>query len=309
VHGKCVCQHNTDGLNCEKCKEFYNDAPWSPAVGFEDNACRQCNCNGHSDKCHFEIKVYEASNDTSGGVCDNCQHNTLGNHCEFCKPYFYHDPLKDTSDPNTCIPCDCDPDGTHGGGICEGHTNRRLAIIAGTCLCKQNVEGKRCDQCKPGYFGLSATNFFGCQYNNSPGYWGLGNSLHPCSACNCDIGGARSVVCSQSTGQCDCLPNIVGLQCKQPADGYYFIPLDYYIYEAEKAQALSGSATIDSLFFIHVYIFIEANGLAYYMTKTNTGISWSPLAESERYTLDVVDCFCGTKCLPQNRKYNTFCEC
>ncbi|XP_040199485.1 laminin subunit beta-4-like isoform X1 [Rana temporaria] len=277
VHGKCVCQHNTDGLNCEKCKEFYNDAPWSPAVGFQDNACRQCNCNGHSDKCHFEIKVYEASNGTSGGVCDNCQHNTLGNHCEFCKPYFYHDPLKDSSDPNTCIPCDCDPDGTHGGGICEGHTNRRLAIIAGTCLCKQNVEGKRCDQCKPGYFGLSATNFWGCQYcgcnqfGSLPssicdaitgqcqcqnfatgqycdecmaGYWGLGNSLHPCSACSCDIGGAHSVVCSQSTGQCDCLPNIVGLQCKQPADGYYFIPLDYYIYEAEKAQALSGSATI-----------------------------------------------------------------
>ncbi|XP_063786062.1 laminin subunit beta-4 [Pseudophryne corroboree] len=277
VHGKCVCQHNTDGLNCEKCKEFYNDAPWSPAVGFEDNACRKCNCNGHSDKCHFDMLVYQENNSTSGGVCEDCQHNTKGNQCELCKPYFYHDPLRDISDPNTCIACDCDPDGTEGNGLCQCHTDHRLGIIAGTCLCKENVEGIRCDQCKPGYFGLSATDPAGCQYCSCnpfgillssvcdvftgqcqcqslatglycdeclPGYWGLGNSLYACSACNCDIGGAHSSVCYQSTGACDCLPNIIGLQCNQPENGYYFVPLDYYIYEAEKAQALSGSATI-----------------------------------------------------------------
>ncbi|XP_068129732.1 laminin subunit beta-4 [Hyperolius riggenbachi] len=277
VHGKCVCQHNTDGLNCEKCKEFYNDAPWRPAVGFEDNACKKCNCNGHSDKCHFDMNVYQANNGTSGGVCEDCQHNTVGNQCEFCKTFFYRDPLRDISDPDTCIPCDCDRDGTFGGGLCEGHTNRRLGIIAGTCLCKQHVEGIRCDQCKPGYFGLSATYILGCKYCGCnpfgslpssvcdaisgqcqcqnfatgqycdeciPGYWGLGNSLHACSACDCDIGGAHSSECSQSTGQCNCLPNIVGRQCNKPADGYYFVSIDYYIYEAESAQALSGSATI-----------------------------------------------------------------
>ncbi|XP_069813789.1 laminin subunit beta-4 [Dendropsophus ebraccatus] len=277
VHGKCVCQHNTDGLNCEKCKEFYDDAPWSPAEGFEDNSCKKCNCNGHSDRCHFDMLVYQANNGTSGGVCEDCQHNTKGNQCELCKLYFYHDPLKDITDPDTCIPCDCDPNGTHGYGLCEGKTDRRLGIIAGTCFCKENVEGLRCDNCKPGYFGLNANDPVGCKYCGCntfgtlpfsfcdavtgqcqcqsfatgqycdkclPGYWGLGNSLYPCSACNCDIGGAHTSVCSQSTGQCDCLPNIVGLQCNEPANGYYIVPLDYYIYEAEKAQALSGSATI-----------------------------------------------------------------
>ncbi|KAM9311734.1 laminin subunit beta-4 [Gastrophryne carolinensis] len=277
VHGKCVCQHNTEGLNCEKCKEFFNDAPWRPAIAFEDNACRKCNCNGHSNKCNFDMRVYKANNGTSGGVCEDCQHNTIGNQCEFCRPFYYRDPLKEVTDLKTCIRCDCDSDGTHGGGLCEGHTNHRKGIIAGTCLCKQNVEGIRCDHCKPGYFGLSASDFLGCQYCSCnpfgslpssvcdgvtgqclcqnfatgkhcdeciPGYWGLGNSLLSCSACNCDIGGAHSIVCSNATGQCDCLPNIVGLQCNQPADGYYFVSLDYYIYEAEKAQALSGSATI-----------------------------------------------------------------
>ncbi|XP_075062065.1 laminin subunit beta-4 [Mixophyes fleayi] len=278
VHGKCVCQHNTDGLNCEKCKEFYNDAPWSPAVGFEDNACRKCNCNGHAYRCHFDMLVYLANNGTSGGVCEDCQHNTKGNQCDLCKPYFYHDPRKDISDPNTCIACDCDPNGTIENGLCQCHTDHRKGIIAGSCLCKENAEGIRCDQCKPGYFGLSATDPVGCQYCSCnhfgtlpssvcdaftgqchcqshamgrycdeclPGYWGLGNSLYACSSCNCDIGGAHSSVCSQSTGECACLPNIVGRQCNQPENGYYFIPLDYYIYEAEKAQALSGSATIE----------------------------------------------------------------
>ncbi|KAM8974024.1 laminin subunit beta-4 [Pelodytes ibericus] len=275
VHGKCVCQHNTDGLNCEKCKEFYNDAPWRPAVGSNDNACRKCNCNGHSNKCHFDMALYLTTN--SGGVCEDCQHNTRGNECEQCKSYFYHDPHKDISDVYSCIPCDCDPEGTKESGLCECHTDESRGAIAGTCLCKENVEGFRCDQCKPGYFALSASDPLGCQYCNcnpfgsvpfsvchpvsgecrcqrfatgryceecNPGYWGLGNSLYPCSPCNCDIGGALNNLCSQGSGQCDCLPNINGRQCNQPAPGYYFTPLDYYIYEAENAQPLSGSASI-----------------------------------------------------------------
>ncbi|XP_018108129.1 laminin subunit beta-4 isoform X2 [Xenopus laevis] len=272
VHGKCVCQHNTDGVNCEKCKEFYNDTPWAPAVAFKENACRKCNCNGHSEKCHFDMAVYLANNRNSGGVCDDCQDNTMGNHCELCKPYFYRNPLQDTSDPYACIPCDCDPDGTQGNGLCQSQTNQRLGTLAGACLCKENVEGIRCDQCNSGYFGLSANDPLGCQYCNCnpfgslkfstcdtvtgecqcqqfatgryceeciPGYWGLGNSVHSCTPCNCDIGGALSDLCSQSNGQCDCRPNLNGRHCNQPKPGHYIIPLDYYFYEAENALLLT----------------------------------------------------------------------
>ncbi|KAF4793886.1 laminin subunit beta 4 [Turdus rufiventris] len=143
------------------------------------HASQCCNCNSHSSRCHFDMAVYQASGGVSGGVCEDCQDNTTGQHCDQCKPSFYQDPLKAISDPQACLR-----------------------------------------------------------------YWGLGNSLYGCSPCDCDIGGSQNNLCSLKDGQCECLPNIVSRQCNEPAPGYFFLPLDYYIYEAEHAKPLSGSAPL-----------------------------------------------------------------
>ncbi|XP_062455329.1 laminin subunit beta-4 [Rhea pennata] len=277
VHGRCICHHNTAGVSCERCKDFYNDAPWRPAEGAQANACKQCKCNGHSDRCHFDMAVYQANGGDSGGVCEDCQHNTMGQHCDQCKLFFYQDPLKVISDPHACLPCDCDPEGTLHDGLCESHTDPALGTTAGRCPCKENVEGVHCDKCRPNYYGLRGNNPLGCQPCNCDpsgslpfsscdpvtgkclcqryatgrrcekcvlGYWGLGKSLHGCSPCDCDVGGSQSNLCSPKDGQCTCLPNIVSRQCNEPASGYFFLPLDYYIYEAEHAKPLSGSAPL-----------------------------------------------------------------
>nr|XP_015824219.2 laminin subunit beta-2 isoform X1 [Nothobranchius furzeri]XP_054602176.1 laminin subunit beta-2 isoform X1 [Nothobranchius furzeri] len=272
IHGRCVCKHNTEGLNCERCKPFHNDSPWRPAEVEEPHTCTECNCNGHSDRCHFDMAVYLATGNTSGGVCDDCQHNTMGRKCEMCKPFYYQDPNRDIRDPRACVACDCDPVGSFEGGICDSHTNLDTGMISGQCRCKANVKGQRCDSCKNGHYGLSQSDPLGCQPCNcdprgiimmdapcdqisgdcsckrhvigrycsqcEPEYWGLSNDLGGCRPCDCDFGGAYNNRCMMDSGQCGCRKHLIGRQCSEVQPGYFCAPLDFYTYEAENANGV-----------------------------------------------------------------------
>uniref|UniRef100_A0A4W6G2C9 Laminin, beta 2-like n=1 Tax=Lates calcarifer TaxID=8187 RepID=A0A4W6G2C9_LATCA len=273
IHGRCVCKHNTEGLNCERCRDFHNDLPWQPAEAENPHTCRECNCNSHSNQCHFDMALYLATGNVSGGVCDDCLHNTMGHNCEMCKPFYYKDSNKDIRDPR--VSCDCDPVGSLEGGVCDSHTDSDMGMIAGQCRCKANVKGTRCDDCKEGYYGLSQNDPLGCQpcncdprgiimtgapcdqisgdcsckryvtgrYCNQclPEYWGLSNDLAGCRPCDCDFGGAFNNRCMMENGQCDCRRHLIGRQCSEVQPGYFCAPLDYYKYEAEDATGRSPS--------------------------------------------------------------------
>ncbi|XP_026888172.2 laminin subunit beta-3 [Electrophorus electricus] len=195
VNGVCECQHNTAGLNCERCADLYNDHPWRPAKRDNPHTCKRCECNNHAQRCRFDSELYKLSGRRSGGVCVGCQHHTTGPRCEQCIPNYYRNPHSNMQSPDACLRCQCDSMGSEKGGQCDQ--------VTGACLCKANVEGARCDRCKPGYFGLSTANPLGC------------------SKCSCSTTGSLHGMCDPVTGQCACRPKTEGLSCDRCTIGLW----------------------------------------------------------------------------------------
>uniref|UniRef100_A0A7N5P2J0 Laminin subunit beta-3 n=1 Tax=Ailuropoda melanoleuca TaxID=9646 RepID=A0A7N5P2J0_AILME len=192
VHDVCVCQHNTAGPNCERCAPFHSNRPWRPADDQDPHECQRCDCNGHSESCHFDPAVFAASQGTNGGVCDNCRDHTEGKNCERCQLHYFRNRRPGASIQETCIPCECDPDGAVPGVPCDP--------VTGQCVCKEHVQGERCDLCKPGFTGLTYANPQGCH------------------RCDCSLlGSRRDMPCNEESGQCLCLPHVVGPKCDQCA--------------------------------------------------------------------------------------------
>ncbi|XP_061026258.1 laminin subunit alpha-3 isoform X1 [Eubalaena glacialis] len=179
--GVCIdCQHNTAGVNCEKCAKGYY-RPYDVPVHAPDG-CIPCSCHpDHAEDCQQGL-----------GRC-TCRPNFRGDHCEECAAGYHHFPVCSripvfpisTPSPEDPVAgdikgCDCNLAGVLPQ-ICDA---------LGRCLCRPGVGGPRCDACRWGFY-----------------------SFPICQACQCSALGSYQTLCSPVTGQCECQPGITGQRC------------------------------------------------------------------------------------------------
>ncbi|XP_046731276.1 netrin-4 isoform X2 [Silurus meridionalis] len=163
VQGKCVCTHHTAGAHCEKCAPLYNDRPWRAGNGSngEPNPCQKCECHGHANKCHFSQRVWISTGGTSGGVCDNCKHNTMGRKCHRCRLGYRRQLGRPLHSHQACTKCRCSSVGSmpvsyNDETIWWCHPRTRQ------CHCKTGVGGTSCSHCLPGYWGFGSEGCSPC---------------------------------------------------------------------------------------------------------------------------------------------------
>uniref|UniRef100_A0A8C7TGI4 Laminin subunit alpha 3 n=1 Tax=Oncorhynchus mykiss TaxID=8022 RepID=A0A8C7TGI4_ONCMY len=208
--GVCInCQHNTAGVNCELCADgFYRPHGVPPQ---SHSGCIPCRCDARTT----------AACEMGTGRC-RCRAEFTGNNCERCADGYYGYPQcirYPIYQPTTKSPA---------GHIVECLCDRRGSVLelcdaSGRCVCREGVEGRQCDRCRPGHH-----TFPNCQISGHclchPGVVG-----QQCDRCS--VSGLRFPQCSGyltrfflcKSGQCFCKPNVCSHTCDTCKEGYYLL--------------------------------------------------------------------------------------
>ncbi|KAJ8737311.1 hypothetical protein PYW07_000582 [Mythimna separata] len=159
---ECTCPKEYEGLSCQKCASGYvrkKVGPWlgdcmpeeCPPGTYGDPSsgipCKQCPCPLTNRENQF---ARTCSLGQDGSVYCDCFPGYEGKHCEVCAPGYEGNPMVPG---NTCRPVardNCNPTGT------------KLIRPPDECVCKDNVQGRFCDQCKNDSFYLSSDFRHGC---------------------------------------------------------------------------------------------------------------------------------------------------
>uniref|UniRef100_A0A8B9L7J4 Netrin-G2 n=1 Tax=Astyanax mexicanus TaxID=7994 RepID=A0A8B9L7J4_ASTMX len=145
---QCVCDHNTTGQDCQRCKKGYKAKSWKagsylPIPNGTPNTCAQagtssgsnCECYGHSNRCSYIDYLNIVT-------CVSCKHNTRGQNCQHCRMGYYKNASAELDDESVCVECGCNQMGSLHDR-CNG---------TGFCQCKDGTTGTKCDECFPGYY-------------------------------------------------------------------------------------------------------------------------------------------------------------
>uniref|UniRef100_A0A5F8GGL0 Laminin subunit alpha 3 n=1 Tax=Monodelphis domestica TaxID=13616 RepID=A0A5F8GGL0_MONDO len=143
--GVCInCQHNTAGVNCERCLQGYY-RPYNVPVE-APHGCMPCSCNPeYTDGC-----------EQGTGRCI-CKPNFRGENCEHCAKGYYNFPFclsipiypvftprpEASTTPSGITACQC-----YGIGAAPGDCDRKT----GRCFCQPGFHGFSCEECAVGYF-------------------------------------------------------------------------------------------------------------------------------------------------------------
>ncbi|KAM6217502.1 laminin subunit alpha-1 [Rhynchocyon petersi] len=202
---QCQCEHNTCGESCNKCCPGYHQQPWRPGTVSSGNTCEECNCHNKAKDCYYDENVAHqrrsmniAGQFQGGGVCINCEQNTMGINCETCVDGYYRPNRVSPYDDHPCHPCDCDPLGSLSS-VCvkdDLHSDLQHGKQPGQCACKEGYAGEKCDRCQFGFKGYPI-----------------------CVRCECSLAG--SVNEDPCTEPCLCKENVEGENCDRCKSGFY----------------------------------------------------------------------------------------
>lgn len=231
----CDCPPNYTGLSCEECAPGFYRLSTGPHGGF----CVPCLCNGHASEC-----------DLHTGVCLNCQHNTIGDHCDQCAVGYHGNAKQGT--PMDCLICACPLPllGNNFASSCDVSSDGEKIH----CNCDEGYRGARCEGCSSGYYGrpevqgdyckpcqcsgnIDTNDIRSCDtvtgeclqcLNNTfgpacalcaPSFYGDAVNAKNCQQCVCDSLGTAE--CNSFTGECVCKKNVVGDKCDRCEENHY----------------------------------------------------------------------------------------
>ncbi|CAG09220.1 unnamed protein product, partial [Tetraodon nigroviridis] len=168
--------YSTEPSAVYRCSNGYYGQPTVPG-----GSCQPCHCHGNLD-----LAVPDSC-DPVTGQCLRCRQGYSGTDCESCADGYYGDALT----AKNCKPCQCHANGSISE-VCSKET--------GQCRCKENVIGRKCDNCMSQTHGL--------------------NTRGVCVPCHCNSFGSKSFDCDER-GQCRCQPGVTGPKCDRCARGFF----------------------------------------------------------------------------------------